>query len=197
MKKNMIELDFNIQMLSELKLSQNDIEMLSYNIANMWKFFKNAYDKNDRTMILANLKKSVSMVNFLKDSNTGIKNHAMKTHVLKLALACFTANLFKSESPSTYEFKANKFLKDVMRLKRAGYKSIHNDRDYIKYTKALDTVLNAVGSTSDSDNVSIGWLTSISVNNLKEVSHMVEEHKNENTEKFTVSLSLYFNMILR
>lgn len=104
----------------------------------------------------------------------------IKTYLLKLVLACLTSKLFKDEHKVNYELRSNDFIKDLIRLKRIGYKSIHNDVDYLKYTTNFNKVINAVGYSSTDRYASIGWLSSISIANLQEVSKMVLEHRVEN-----------------
>lgn len=193
----MTDLKLNLRdLLSTIRISQNDIEMLHFNISNMWSFFSNSYDESQKQVIRLNLKKSIQMVNFLKEKDD-IKNHMIKTYLLKLVLACLTSELFKDEHKANYELRSNDFIKDLIRLKRIGYKSIHNDVDYLKYTTALNKVINAVGYSSTDRYASIGWLSSISIANLQEVSKMVLGHKVENKEVFTTPLSVFFNVINR
>jgi hypothetical protein len=162
----------------------------------MWSFFSNSYDERQKHQVRLNLKKSIQMVNYLKEKDD-IKNHMIKTYLLKLVLACLTSELFKDEYKANYEMYSNDFIKDLIRLKRIGYKSIHNDVDYLKYTTALNKVINAVGYSSTDRYASIGWLSSISIANLQEVSKMVLEHRVENKEVFTTPLSVFFNVINR
>lgn len=193
----MTDLKLNLRdLLSTIRISQNDIEMLHFNISNMWSFFSNSYDESQKQKIRLNLRKSIQMVNFLKEKDD-IKNHMLKTYLLKLVLACLTSELFKDEHKANYELRSNDFIKDLIRLKRIGYKSIHNDVDYLKYTTALNKVINAVGYSSTDRYASIGWLSSISIANLQEVSKMVLEHRIENKEVFTTPLSVFFNVINR
>lgn len=193
----MTDLKLNLRdLLSTIRISQNDIEMLHFNISNMWSFFSNSYDESQKIKIRLNLKKSIQMVNYLKEKDN-IKNHMIKTYLLKLVLACLTSELFKDEYKANYEMYSNDFIKDLIRLKRLGYKSIHNDVDYLKYTTALNKVINAVGYSSNDRYASIGWLSSISIANLQEVSKMVLEHRVENKEVFTTPLSVFFNVINR
>lgn len=193
----MTDLKLNLRdLLSTIRISQNDIEMLHFNISNMWSFFSNSYDESQKQKIRLNLRKSIQMVNFLKEKDD-IKNHMLKTYLLKLVLACLTSELFKDEHKANYELRSNDFIKDLIRLKRIGYKSIHNDVDYLKYTTALNKVINVIGYSSTDRYASIGWLSSISIANLQEVSKMVLEHRIENKEVFTTPLSVFFNVINR
>lgn len=193
----MTDLKLNLrELLSTIRISQNDIEMLHFNINNMWSFFSNSYDESQKQKIRLNLRKSIQMVNFLKEKDD-IKNHMLKTYLLKLVLACLTSELFKDEHKANYELRSNDFIKDLIRLKRIGYKSIHNDVDYLKYTTALNKVINVIGYSSTDSYASIGWLSSISIANLQEVSKMVLEHRIENKEVFTTPLSVFFNVINR
>lgn len=193
----MTDLKLNLRdLLSTIRISQNDIEMLHFNISNMWSFFSNSYDESQKQKIRLNLRKSIQMVNYLKEKDD-IKNHMLKTYLLKLVLACLTSELFKDEHKANYELRSNDFIKDLIRLKRIGYKSIHNDVDYLKYTTALNKVINVIGYSSTDSYASIGWLSSISIANLQEVSKMVLEHRVENKEVFTTPLSVFFNVINR
>lgn len=64
----MTDLKLNLRdLLSTIRISQNDIEMLHFNISNMWSFFSNSYDESQKQKIRLNLRKSIQMVNYLKE----------------------------------------------------------------------------------------------------------------------------------
>lgn len=190
-----ITLDINVMSyITDVMIPQNDKEFISSIVGGMWNLFKYSYTKEQRVAILQKFKRCINLSNYKRDG-LGVyeKNHTIKINIIKYALASFISTLYR-DSTEAYDIKASKLIDALIKLKRIGYKPIRSSEDYDKYMLSYNSVNNAI---PDSKTMSIGWLSTTSIDTLKDVKNMILEHMNTNNKTFNNDISINFNMASR